>query len=137
MLNQIQKACVVVAVLFLLALVTLHNPIGGYQHRPYSRAQFAQFLKSQDPVYKDWPDDYLVDEAVRKYPEWRNLVEEAFPIGFLHATSHKALFVWIDEPLELLGFVIPIVVAGICWVWIFRERRSSRQPQVPASPQAT
>lgn len=138
MLNQIQKAGVAAAVVLLLALVTLHNPIGGYQHRPYSRAQFAQYLKAWDPTYKDWPDDYLVNEALTKHPEWRDLVEETFPMGFLHATSHKALFTWIDEPLELLGFVVPIVVAGICWAWIFRERRSSRQkPQIPASPQAT
>ena len=39
--------------------------------------------------------------------------------------SKNHLVSWIETPLEFLGFLIPIVVFAIVWIYLFKDNKSS------------
>lgn len=131
-------------------LTALHNPFGGYalDDGLYSRIQFLRMFREVFPEYADMADADLLGRLFARHPGFKTWIREEtdgsppLPIAIVgqpanprlqpppayygarpNRYSPYAVFPWLDEPLEYAGWVGSIVLAGIVWLWLLRDRR--------------
>lgn len=150
-MNRMQTLGLAVGVVVVSIATILHNPLGGYvwDDGLYSKAQFMRMFREAFPEYADLSDTDLWGAVVKRYPEQRSWVREETdgsppraiairnqptnyrltpPAAYFGARpawrSPHAMATWIDEPLEYAGFVVPTVLAGVVWYWLFRKKQT-------------
>jgi hypothetical protein len=129
----------------------LHNPFGGYVQDDglYSRIAFLRALREGFPEYADVSDSLLMTKFLAKYPASKTWIREEtdgtppLPLAIAdHEANYRlrpppaysgarprrysmhAIFPWIDELIEYVGFVGPILLGGALWTWLFRGSKS-------------
>ena len=43
----------------------------------------------------------------------------------LEYTSMNTLFDWIKTPSEVIGFLIPVIIFGVVWIYIFKDNEQA------------
>jgi len=90
-----------------LLLLALHNPFGGYQT---TQADLSLRTLGSSTFFL------------------------TFDLGFAHWISRNAICKWIDEPIELIGLMLPVIAFALIVIWVFGLRSSRAEP--PAADDA-
>jgi hypothetical protein len=147
-MNKTQKVIISLMVVLIATILIFHNPFGGYERDKvlYSKTEFLKHLRESFPEYSDIQDKKLYQKLLEKHPDFRTWILEetdgsdvkAIPLRNLPANyrltpppdyygkkailrSKNALFSWIDEPSEFVGFEILIGLVGAILCFLFRR----------------
>ena len=150
-MNRLQALGLAGGLIIISVVTILHNPVGGYLRDDglYSKAQFMRMVREAFPEYSDLSDSDVLARFLTTYPAFKTWIREetdgspplAVAIrgqptnyrltpppayyGIAGGTySRYAAFVWIDEPAEYIGIVLPIILATVFWIWLLRRRSS-------------
>lgn len=150
-MNRAQSVGAAVALVVVVVATGLHSPFGGYRIDDglYSRVEFLRLVREGFPEYADLRDGDLLERVFARYPAAKTWVREETtgadplplaiagqetnarlrpPPAYFGAQSRRysihAVFAWIDEPVEYLGFVVPVILGAGLWVWLFRRRKA-------------
>lgn len=145
-----QKIVTLVLVIVLGCLLALHNPFGGYEKSKvlYSKAEFMRKFREIWPEYNDVKDEKLYKAIIKKDPEILTWIEgenkngkvlpmlrKDKPTNFIMKPppayygispiikSRKAFVHWLDEPVEFIGIVVPMIIVGLVGILLLRKKR--------------
>lgn len=147
-MNRTQKIIACIAILSISVILFLHNPFGGYERDRvlYSKSDFLKHFRDAFPEYSDIQDEKLYPKLLEKHPNFKTWILEETdgtdvkPILISNSPtnyrltpppayygkkailrSKNAFFSRLDEPFELFGFEILIIIVGVILIFLFRN----------------